>query len=258
MNSTFMSPPVTTPLSGKIALVTGGSRGIGAAMATRLAADGAAVVVNYLTHHPEANEVVQKIVRAGGKAIAVQADVSKAEDVRFLFNEVVERFEGLDLLINNAGATHIRPTAIADATDEIYDIMFAVNTKGAFLCLREAAKHMRSGGRIINLSSTGVVNAHSGYAIYTAAKSAVEIFTRVLCKELKGRNITVNCVAPGATATAQWLKGKPEELLQTIANLSPLNRLGTPEDIAALIAFLVSPQAEWVNGQIIRANGGFV
>jgi 3-oxoacyl-[acyl-carrier protein] reductase len=244
-------------LSGKVAIVTGGSRGIGAAIATRLAADGAAVAVNYANHQAEANDVVQKIMQAGGKGVAIRADVSKTEDVRLLFKEVAERFEGLDMLINNAGATHIRPMPMADVTDETYDGTFAVNTKGTFLCLREAAKHMRSGGRIVNLSSTGVFNAHSGYAIYSAAKSAVEVFTRVLCKELKGRNITVNCVAPGATATGQWLKGKSEELLQTIANLSPLNRLGTPEDIAGLVAFLVSPQGEWVNGQVIRVNGGF-
>jgi 3-oxoacyl-[acyl-carrier protein] reductase len=244
-------------LLGKVAIVTGGSRGIGAAIATRLAADGAAVAVNYATHESEANNVVQRIVQAGGKGIAIQADVSKTEDVRLLFREVAERFEGLDMLINNAGAMSIRPTPIADATDETYDWTFAVNTKGTFLCLREAAKCMRSGGRIVNLSSTGVFNAHSGYAIYSAAKSAVEVFTRVLCKELKGRNISVNCVAPGATATEQWLKDKSEELLQTIANLSPLNRLGTPEDIAGLVAFLVSPKGEWVNGQVIRVNGGF-
>jgi 3-oxoacyl-[acyl-carrier protein] reductase len=244
-------------LAGKVAIVTGGSRGIGAAIATRLAADGATVAVNYANHQAEANDVVQKIMQAGGKGVAIQADVSKTEDVRLLFKEVAERFEGLDMLINNAGATHIRPMPMADVTDETYDGTFAVNTKGTFLCLREAAKCMRSGGRIVNLSSTGVFNAHSGYAIYSAAKSAVEVFTRVLCKELKGRNITVNCVAPGATATGQWLKGKSEELLQTIANLSPLNRLGTPEDIAGLVAFLVSPQGEWVNGQVIRVNGGF-
>jgi 3-oxoacyl-[acyl-carrier protein] reductase len=244
-------------LSGKVAIVTGGSRGIGAAIATRLAADGAAVAVNYANHQAEANDVVQKIMQAGGKGVAIRADVSKTEDVRLLFKEVAERFEGLDMLINNAGATHIRPMPMADVTDETYDGTFAVNTKGTFLCLREAAKCMRSGGRIVNLSSTGVFNAHSGYAIYSAAKSAVEVFTRVLCKELKGRNITVNCVAPGATATGQWLKGKSEELLKTIANLSPLNRLGTPEDIAGLVAFLVSPQGEWVNGQVIRVNGGF-
>ncbi|MDQ1409367.1 MAG: 3-oxoacyl-[acyl-carrier protein] reductase [Acidobacteriaceae bacterium] len=244
-------------LSGKIAIVTGGSRGIGAAIATRLAGDGAAVAVNYATHEAEANDVVQKIVQAGGKAVAIRADVSKTEDVRLLFNEVAERFDELDILINNAGATHNRPVPIAHATDEIYDWTFAVNTKGTFLCLREAANHMRSGGRIVNLSSTGVFNAHPGYAIYSAAKSAVEVFTRGLCKELKGQNITVNCVAPGATATEQWLKGKSVELLQTIAKLSPLNRLGTPEDIAELVAFLVSPQGEWVNGQVIRANGGF-
>ena len=244
-------------LSGKIAVVTGGSRGIGAAIATRLAADGASVAVNYASHQAEANDVVQKIVQAGGKAIAIQADVSKTEDVRLLFKEVAERFEGLDMLINNAGATHIRPLPIADATDETYDWTFAVNTKGTFLCLREAAKRIRSGGRIVNLSSTGVFSAHPGYAIYSAAKSAVEVFTRVLCNELKGQNITVNCVAPGATATEPWLESKSEELLQTIANLSPLNRLGTPEDIAGLVAFLVSPQGEWVNGQVIRVNGGF-
>jgi 3-oxoacyl-[acyl-carrier protein] reductase len=244
-------------LSGKIAIVTGGSRGIGAAIATRLAADGAAVAVNYATHEAEANHVVQKIVQVGGKAIAIRADVSKTEDVRRLFSEVTERFEGLDLLINNAGATHNRPVPIADATDEIYDWTFAVNAKGTFLCLREAANRMRSGGRIVNLSSTGVFDAHPGYAIYSAAKSAVEVFTRALCKELKGRDISVNCVAPGATATEQWLKGKADDLLQTIAKLSPLNRLGTPEDIAGLVAFLVSPQAEWANGQVIRVNGGF-
>jgi 3-oxoacyl-[acyl-carrier protein] reductase len=244
-------------LSGRIAIVTGGSRGIGAAIATRLAADGATVAVNYANHRSEANDVVQKIVQAGGKSIAIQADVSKTEEVRHLFKEVVEQFEGLDMLINNAGATHIRPTPIADATDETYDWTFAVNTRGTFLCLREAATRMRSGGRIVNLSSTGVFTAHPGYAIYSAAKSAVEVFTRALCKELKDRNITVNCVAPGATATEQWLKGKSKELLQTIANLSPLNRLGAPEDIAGLVAFLVSPQGEWVNGQVIRVNGGF-
>src|SRR6266481_5969783 len=172
-------------LSGKIAIVTGGSRGIGAAIATRLAADGAAVAVNYASHQAEANDVVQKIVHAGGKGIAIQADVSKTADVHLLFKkEVAERFEGLDMLINNAGATHIRPIAIADATDETYDETFAVNTKGTFLCLREAAKCMRSGGRIVTLSSTGVFTAHPGYAIYSAAKSAVEVFTRVLCKEL--------------------------------------------------------------------------
>jgi 3-oxoacyl-[acyl-carrier protein] reductase len=244
-------------LSGKIAIVTGGSRGIGAAIAMRLAADGAAVAVNYATHESEANNVVQDIVQAGGKGVAIRADVSKFEDVHGLFEKVNERFDGLDMLINNAGTTDIRPMPIADATEEIYDSTFAVNTKGTFLCLREAAKHMRSGGRIVNLSSTGVLDAHSGYAIYSAAKSAVEVFTRALCKELNGRNITVNCVAPGATATEQWLKGKSEELLQTIANLSPLKRLGTPEDIAAVVAFLVSPQGEWVNGQVIRLNGGF-
>jgi 3-oxoacyl-[acyl-carrier protein] reductase len=245
------------PLSGKIVIVTGASRGIGAAIATRLAADGATVAVNYATHEAEADNVVQKIVDAGGKGIAIKADVSKTEDVRLLFNEVAERFEGLDMLINNAGAAHIRPMPIADAADEIYDATFAVHTKGTFLCLREAANRIRSGGRIVNLSSTGVLDAYPGYAIYSAAKSAVEVFTRALCKELKGRNITVNCVAPGATTTEQWLKGKSEELLHTIANLSPLNRLGTPEDIARLVAFLVSPQGEWVNGQVIRANGGF-
>ena len=244
-------------LSGKIAIVTGGSRGIGAAIATRLPADGASVAVNYASHRAEADDVVQKIVQAGGNGIAIQADVSKTEDVRLLFKEVAERFEGLDMLINNAGATHIRPMPIADATDETYDETFAVNTKGTFLCLREAAKRIRSGGRIVNLSSTGVFSAHPGYAIYSAAKSAVEVFTRVLSKELKGRNITVNCVAPGATATEQWLKGKSDELLQAIANLSPLNRLGTPEDIAGVVAFLVGPQGGWVNGQVIRANGGF-
>src|SRR5258708_16260256 len=150
---------------------------------------------------------------------------------------------------------------MADVTEETYDATFAVNTKGTFLCLREAAKCMRRGGGSVNWSLMGVFNGNSGYAIYSAAKSAaksaVEVFTRVLCKELKGRNITVNCVAPGATATKQWLKGKSEELLQTIANLSPLNRLGTPEDIAGLVAFLVSAQGEWVNGQVIRVNGGF-
>jgi 3-oxoacyl-[acyl-carrier protein] reductase len=244
-------------LSGKIAVVTGGSRGIGAAIATQLAIDGAVVVVNYVSHQAEADDVVQKIVQAGGKGIAIQADISKTEDVHLLFEEIIEQFEGLDLLINNAGATHIRPMPIVDATEEIYDGTFAVNTKGTFLCLREAAKRMRDGGRIVNLSSTGVFDAHPGYAIYSAAKSAVEVFTRVLCKELKGRNITVNCVAPGATATEQWRKGKSEQLLQTIANLSPLNRLGTPEDVAGLVAFLVSPQGEWINGQIIRVNGGF-
>lgn len=164
----------------------------------------------------------------------------------------------MDVIVNNAGRTHARPVALADATDEQFDDVFDVNVKGLFMCLRESVKHLRSGGRVINLSSTGVASPHVGHGIYTASKSAVETLTRVLARELKGRRITVNCIAPGATATEDWLQGKPETLLETIAQLAPLERLGTPEDVANAVAFLASPQGEWINGQVIRANGGFV
>jgi 3-oxoacyl-[acyl-carrier protein] reductase len=244
-------------LSGKVAIVTGASRGIGAAIALRLAAEKANVIVNYVSNKEKALEVVEKIQQSGGQAIAIQADVSKAEDVKRLFQEAVEKFGGLDILVNNAAVFNSAPVNIADATEELYDQIFGVSARGTFLCQRESVKYIRNGGRVINLSSTGVNNAHSGMTIYKAAKSAVETLTRGFAKELKGHNVTVNCIAPGATTTDQFMEGKTENILQNIANLSPLNRIGTPEDMANVVAFLVSKEAEWINGQIISLNGGF-
>jgi len=245
-------------LSGKVAIVTGGSRGIGAAIAIRLAAEGAQVVVNYLQNQAAALEIVARIQREGGKSNAIQADVSRAEDVRRLFAEAVSAYGGLDILVSNAAQTHTRPVSIADTSDEVYERFFDVNVRGTFLCLREAIRHIRPGGRIVTLSSSGTAAPHPGFSAYTAAKSAVEIFTQSLCKELRGRDVTVNCVSPGAIATEQWLEGKPEEVLQRVAGLSPMNRIGEPVDVANVVAFLAGPESEWVNGQVLRVNGGFL
>ena len=240
----------------KVALVTGASRGIGAAIAQRLARDGFTVIVNYTENAAPAEALVRTIQQAGGQALAAKADVSSPTDVRRLFDAAETAFGGVDVLVNNAGIMSL--AAIADADDASFDRQIAVNLKGTFNTLREAAARLRNGGRIVNFSSSVVGLLQPTYAVYAATKAGVEAMTRVFAKELRGRNITVNAIAPGPTATELFLKGKSEELVNHLSKLAPLERLGQPEDIANAVAFLAGPDAGWINGQVLRANGGII
>ncbi|GCA52169.1 3-oxoacyl-[acyl-carrier-protein] reductase FabG [Sinorhizobium sp. KGO-5] len=240
----------------KVAIVTGASRGIGAAIAARLAHDGFTVVINYAGNAAAAEEVAGKIEAAGGKALTAQADVSDPAAVRRLFDTAEEAFGGIDVLVNNAGIMPL--TTIADTDDAVFHQVIAVNLKGTFNTLREAAQRLRVGGRIINMSTSQVALLHPSYGIYAAAKAGVEAMTHVLSKELRGRYITVNAVAPGPTATDLFLEGKSEEVMDRFAKLAPLERLGTPQDIAGTVAFLAGPDGAWVNGQVLRSNGGII
>lgn len=242
----------------QVAIVTGASRGIGAAIAQRLATDGYAVVVNYAGRAEEANEVVKAIEAQGGRAISVQADVSEPAAVRTLFDEAVAAFGRVDVLVNNAGIMPPALPQLAATDDTTFDRLFAVNVKGTFNALREAAQRLETGGRIVNFSSSVIGLALPGYAVYAATKSAVETMTHIMAKELRGKNITVNAVAPGPTATALFLDGKTPEAIERLAMAAPLERLGTPEDIASAVALLVGPSGAWINGQTLRANGGLV
>jgi 3-oxoacyl-[acyl-carrier protein] reductase len=242
----------------KVAIITGASRGIGAAIAQRLAADGIAVVVNYASKAEEADAVVQRIVDKGGKAIAVRADIADPAAVRAMFDLAEAAFGKVDILVNNAGIMPSSLPPVAQTDDALFDRLFAVNVKGTFNALREAANRMRDGGRIVNLSTSAIGLAMPGYAIYAATKSAVETITNIMAKELRGKNITVNAVAPGPTATDLFLSGKTEETVDRLAKAAPLERLGQPEDIANTVAFLVGPDGGWINGQTLRANGGIV
>ena len=240
-----------TSLKGKVAVVTGASRGIGRGIAERLAKDGAAIVVNYTKSAEETENVVSGIQAHGGTARAVQADVSKVDDIRRLFQETKKAFGRLDILINNAGIFWAKP--IVDTTEEEYDRMFAVNAKGQFFALQEAAKHMADGGRIVNISTGGTKLAFPGISIYGASKSALEFFTKVAAKELGAKNITVNTVSPGYTETD--MLSDPQ--FRTIGvQASPLGRLGTPADIAKVVSFVVSDDAGWITGDTLQAGGG--
>ena len=240
----------------KVAIVTGASRGIGAAVAERLAADGFHVVVNFAGNVLAAEMTAAKIEQAGGKAITVQADVSDPAAVTRMFDRTEAAFGGVDVLVNNAGVMHLAP--IAEATDNLFDRQIAINLKGVFNGMRQAATRLRSGGRIISFSSTVVGLYQPTYAIYAATKAGVEAMTHILSKELRGRNITVNAVAPGPTATDLFLEGKPRDAVDQLAKLAPLERLGQPQDIAAAVSFLAGPDGAWINGQVLRANGGII
>ena len=242
----------------KVALVTGSSRGIGAAIAKRLAADGFNVVVNYAGRAADANAVVQEIQAAGGRATAIQADVSSAAEVAAMFDQIETTLGGLDVLVNNAGIMQPGLVPLADTDDALFDRLLAINVKGTFNNLRLAAKRLRPGGRIVNFSSSVVGLAMPGYAVYAGTKSAVETMTNIFAKELRGRNISVNAVAPGPTATDLFLKGKTDDQIAHLAKMPPLERLGQPDDIAATVSFLVGPDGGWVNGQTLRVNGGIV
>ncbi|MEH2489110.1 SDR family oxidoreductase [Bradyrhizobium sp. AZCC 2230] len=240
----------------KVAIVTGGSRGIGAAIAERLAGDGFAVVINYAGSAAEAEALAARIAQAGGRAITAQADVSNAAAVTHMFDAAESAFGGVDVLVNNAGV--MRLAAVAEADDAIFDSQIAINLKGTFNTLREAARRLRNGGRIVNLSSSQVGILSPTYGIYAATKAAVEALTHVLSKELRGRNVTVNAVAPGPTATKLFLDDKTPELIDRLAKLAPLERLGQPTDVAAAVSFLAGPDGGWINGQVLRPNGGII
>ncbi|WP_028213597.1 SDR family oxidoreductase [Paraburkholderia mimosarum] len=245
-----------TTNSNGVAIVTGASRGIGAAIAERLARDGYAVVVNYASRSAEAEALVAKIESAGGRAIAVRANIAKAHEVRQLFESTAEMLGQPTLLVNNAGI--MKTQTIAESTDALYDETFDINVRGTLNTLREAATKLADGGRVINFSTSVLGMNLPGYGLYTASKAAVETITRVFARELRGRSICVNAVAPGPVATALFLDGKTEEQVQHYANMPPLQRLGQPEDIAGVVSFLAGPDGGWVNGQVLRANGGIV
>lgn len=240
----------------RVALVTGASRGIGAAIAERLATDGFSVIVNYAGRVADAEGLVAKIEAKGGRAIAVQADISDPDAVTRMFDAAEAGFGGIDVLVNNAGMMKL--AHLADSDDALFDSQIAINLKGVFNTLREASKRLRDGARIINLSSSVVGLAPATYGVYAATKAGVEAMTHVLTKELRGRNITVNAIAPGPTATDLFLDGKPQAVIDNLAKAAPLERLGKPEDIAAAVAFLAGPDGAWINGQILRANGGII
>ncbi|WP_426119908.1 SDR family oxidoreductase [Pseudomonas sp. DSP3-2-2] len=240
----------------KVAIVTGASRGIGSEIAKRLSQDGFAVVVNYASSAGEANTLAATIQAQGGQALAVKANVASAQDVRRLFDETERHFGGVDVLVNNAGIMAL--ATIAETEDESVDRQIDINFKGTFNTLREAAKRMRDGGRVVNFSSSVVAMLQPTYGVYAGTKAAVEAMTSVFAKELRGRNITVNAVAPGPTATDLFLHGKPQEVVDRLSKLAPLERLGQPQDIAATVAFLVGSDGAWINGQTLRANGGII
>ena len=245
-----------TEKTSKVAIVTGASRGIGAAVAERLATDGFTVIVNYSGDAKPAAALAAKIDGSGGRALAVKADVGNAAAVQAMFDQAEKTFGGIDILINNAGIMKL--ATVADSDEAMFDQQIAVNIKGSFNTMREAARRLREGGRIVNFSTSVVGTRLETYGVYAATKAAVETITAILSKELRGRNITVNAVAPGPVATDLFLTGKSPELIERMAKMNPMERLGTPEDIASVVAFLVGPDGGWINGQVLRANGGMV
>jgi 3-oxoacyl-[acyl-carrier protein] reductase len=243
-------------LKDKTAIVTGSSKGIGAAIACRLAQEGGNVVVNYAHQAKAARDVVGEIEKNGGAAVAVKADVSEPNGVDALFDAAEAAFGPADILVNNAGVMRLSP--IAEASDEDFDIQCAVNLGGVFRGMRAGAKRLRDGGRIISISSSVVGLYQPGYGLYAATKAAVEAMTHILAKELGPRRITANVIAPGPVGTELFLRGKSDDLIKAITRAIPLGRLGEPEDIAAAVAFIAGPDSGWINGQTIRANGGVV
>src|SRR5258707_3960048 len=244
-----------TAAAAKSAIVTGASGGIGRAVATRLAKDGFAIAVHYAGSAGNAQEVVAAIEAGGGRAIAVRADVADAKDVERLFKETLNAFGKIDVVVNCAGIMPLTP--IADGDTEVFDKVISANLRGTFLVLSQAARQVSSGGRIIAFSSSVIAMSFPTYGPYIASKAGVEGLVRVLANELRGRNITVNTVAPGPIPTELFLKGKTEAQIEQFKKLPPLERLGQAEDIAGVVSFLAGPDGGWVNAQVLRANGGF-
>ena len=243
-------------LNGKTAIVTGASRGIGKAIALKLGAMQASVLVNYVRDEKAAASVVADIEKTGGKAVAMQADMRKLDDIRSLFDRTLADFGKVDILVNNAGIRLFKP--IADVTEAEFDDIFAANVKGVFFACQMAAQRMADGGRIINISSSVTRVLLPEYGPYSATKGAVDQITRVLAKELGPKGITVNAISPGPTDTELFRKGKTQEQIDGFAKATALGRIGMPTDIADAVALLVSEEAGWISGQNICANGGFV
>lgn len=238
----------------RTAIATGASRGIGAALAKRLAADGFRTVLNHASSPTDAENVVAEILANGGHATAVRADVSDPDAVTALFDQAEAEYGPVDVLVNNAGIIKLSP--LAEVTDEDFQRVIAVNLTGAFNGMREGARRVRDGGRIINLSTSIIGNYLPAHGVYVATKAAVEGMTHVLAKELGSRGVTVNAVAPGPVATELFFAGRSEAFVQRLIGDIPLGRLGEPKDIARVVSFLASPESGWINGQIIKANGG--
>jgi 3-oxoacyl-[acyl-carrier protein] reductase len=248
-----MSTSTSTSSTTRVALVTGGTGGIGRVVVERLAADGFAVAVHYAGNQARADEVVASITAAGGQAIAVGGDVADEEAMAAAFDATEAAFGGIDVVVNTAGIMILGPVAAFDLDD--LDRMHRTNIRGSFVVAQQAARRVRRGGAIIGFSTSQTRLQHPGYAPYAASKAAVEALTLVLARELRGKDVTVNAVAPGPTATPLFLDGKDEQTVQNLANLAPLERLGTPDDVAETVAFLAGP-ARWVNGQTVYVNGG--
>jgi 3-oxoacyl-[acyl-carrier protein] reductase len=241
-------------LDNKVILVTGASRGIGAAVAKNLAERGAKVIVNYAGGVQSAEETVTAIKNAGGDAIAVQADVSKSDEVKAMFDQAIAHYGKIDVLVNNAGIMITK--LIKDTTDEDFTRQFDINVRGTFNTLREAATRLEDNGSIINFSTSVNRVMLPSYGTYVATKAAVEQLTRVMAKEVGARGININSISPGPTNTALFTTGKPQEVIDRLASLSAFNRLGEPEDIAQTVAFLASDDAKWITAQNIGVNGG--
>ena len=242
-----------TPVNRRVALVTGGSGGIGRAICEKLAADGMSVLVHYQGKSDRAQSVVETITAAGGVASIAQADIADEHQVSTLFDTAVQRYGGVDVVVHTAGVMLLAPLAELNLDD--LDRMHRTNIRGTFIVDQQAARRLRSGGALINFTSSVVKLAAPTYGAYAASKGAVDAVTLILARELRGKNITVNAVGPGPTATPLFLHGKPQEVIDDLGNAAPLERLGQPEDIAETVAFLAGP-ARWVNGQIIYVNGG--
>lgn len=241
--------------STKTAIVTGASGGIGRAIAKKLAGEGFAIAVNYVGNPGKAQEVVAEIKGAGGQAFAVPGDVSKPAEVESMFKQTLDAFGRIDVVVHSAGIMPLFPISSSDV--EAFDKVIATNLRGAFLVLRQAAQQLGAGGRIIALSTSVIARSLPNYGAYIASKAGVEGLVHVLANELRGKNITVNAVAPGPVPTDLFLQGKSEAQIKEFAKLAPLERLGQPEDIANAVAFLAGPEGGWINSQVLRANGGF-
>lgn len=248
--------PAAHGATARVAVVTGGSRGIGRAVSLQLARDGLAVVVNYARDPAAAEETVAAITTDGGRAVSVRADVADEKEIAALFDRAEQEFGGVDVVANSAGRLALSPIADLDLTE--LDALHRTNIRGTFVVAQQAARRLRAGGSFVGFSTSVVGAQFPSYGAYAASKAAVESLTLILARELRGRDVTVNTVAPGPTATDLFLDGKTPEQIDQLAKTPPLERLGTPEDIAQVVAFLASPAGHWVNGQILRANGGMV
>ncbi|KFK37835.1 hypothetical protein AALP_AA3G035400 [Arabis alpina] len=266
--SSISQPPV--PLAGRVAIVTGSSRGIGRAIAIHLAELGARIVVNYTSKSDDAERVATEIndlparevvTGKGPRAIVVKANVSEPSEVKSLFDAAESAFESpVHILVNSAGVLDPKYPTIADTSVEDFDRTFSVNTRGSFLCSKEAANRLKQGGggRIILMTSSSTRILKPGFGAYAASKAAVETMVKILAKELKGTGITANCVAPGPIATEMFFEGKSAELIKSVATECPFGRIGEPKDVVPLVGFLASDGGEWINGQVIPVNGGYV